>query len=224
MFLVENRSIAVVLSGLLALVLVAGCETFRQETQAYSTKRDKTAKGAGIGAAAGAGAAILTGKRELDEILAGAAIGAAVGGGVGFYMDRQEEKLARIPGTSVERVGKDSLLVRFDSDVLFKVDSAIVDPSGQTTLDRCVEVLTEFNKTAVLVQGHTDSTGSEAYNQQLSERRATAVQNYLIGRGVEPTRIAAIGYGEAHPVASNTTVDGRRWNRRVDILLKAKGR
>ncbi len=224
MFSVMSRSTVVLLGSLLAVAILAGCETMKREMEPYTTKRDKTAKGAGIGAAAGAGAAILSGKRELDEILAGAAIGAAVGGGVGYYMDRQEEKLARIPGTSVERLDGNALLVRFDSDVLFKVDSAAVDASGRATLDQCAGVIAEFNKTAVVVQGHTDSTGSEAYNQQLSERRATAVKNYLVGRGVDPARIAAIGYGEDYPVASNASPDGRRFNRRVDILLKAKAK
>lgn len=219
-----SRGLVALLCSAVTVVWLTACETMQEEREPYTTKRDKTAKGAGIGAAAGAGAAILTGKKELDEILAGAAIGAAIGGGVGFYMDRQEEKLARIPGTSVERLGGDTLLVRFESDVLFNIDSALVGPSGRGTLDQVGQVLNEFNKTAVVVQGHTDSTGSESYNQQLSERRAGAVKNYLAGRGVDPNRISALGYGEGHPVASNATPDGRRLNRRVDILLKAKAR
>jgi outer membrane protein OmpA-like peptidoglycan-associated protein len=212
------------LSAIFLIGLVSGCETIREEMQAYDTKRDKTAKGAGIGAAAGAGLAILKGKDELDDILAGAAIGAAIGGGVGFYMDRQEEKLARIPGTRVERLDDDTLLVRFESDILFKVNSAAVDARGQSTLDQCAQVLAEFNKTAVVVQGHTDSTGSEAYNQALSERRASAVKSHLLVRGVDPVRIAAVGYGEAYPVAGNATASERQLNRRVDILLKTKAK
>ncbi|MDX1642719.1 MAG: OmpA family protein [Thermoanaerobaculia bacterium] len=191
-------------------------------TDPYATERDKTAKGAGIGAVGGAAAAILLGEREADEILAGAAIGAAIGGGVGAYMDRQEEKLARIPGTTVERLGDNLLLVRFGSNVLFDVDSAIVKSSGQASLDRVASVLTEYPKTAVIVQGHTDSTGSEQHNQDLSERRAASVEAHLIGRGVDPGRITAVGYGEGHPVATNETETGRQLNRRVDILLKAK--
>ncbi|MGD2115303.1 MAG: OmpA family protein [Acidobacteriota bacterium] len=190
----------------------------------YETRREKTAKGAGIGAAAGAAAAILKGEREADEILAGAAIGAVVGAGVGAYMDAQEEKLARIPGTSVERVSPDTLLVHFESDVLFDVDSALLEPSSRGTLDRVVQVLLEHPKTAIVVQGHTDATGSEEHNQALSERRAGAVKNYLIGRGADPGRITAVGYGEGFPVASNETESGRRLNRRVDLLLKAKAR
>jgi outer membrane protein OmpA-like peptidoglycan-associated protein len=188
----------------------------------YATRRDKTKKGAGIGAAAGAAGAIVKGEREADEILAGAAIGAAAGAGVGAYMDRQEERLARIPGTTVERVSDGVLLVRFDSDVLFDVDSAIVKPAYRSTVDEVGDVLLDYPKTAVVVQGHTDSTGSEQHNQELSERRAEAIQNLLIGVGVDQQRLTAVGYGEGYPVAGNDAASGRRQNRRVEILLKAR--
>ena len=213
--------------GLTASVLIAslfaGCATTapRPERQERVTKRDRTAKGAGIGAAAGAAAAVLKGKREADEILAGAAIGAVVGGGIGAYMDAQQEKLARIPGTSVERVGEDTLLVHFDSDVLFSVNSASLDSDGRSTLEDVAGVLEQYPKTAVVVQGHTDSTGSEEHNQQLSDRRASSVRGYLVSRGVDADRVAAVGMGEDYPVASNDSESGRQENRRVDILLKA---
>ncbi len=203
-------------------LLLAGCTLVREIRGPYETRREKTAKGAGIGAAAGAAAALLAGEREADEILAGAAIGAAVGAGVGAYMDRQEERLARIPGTRVERVDEDLLLVHFDNSVLFDVDSAVVRPSGQATLDEVAGVLNDFEKTAVVVQGHTDSTGSEGHNLQLSQWRADAAKNALALRGVEPGRMTAVGYGEGYPVASNDSASGRQLNRRVDILLKAK--
>src|SRR5262245_3614915 len=188
----------------------------------YTTRHDKTKKGAAIGGAAGAAGAVIKGEREADEILAGAAIGAAVGAGVGAYMDRQEERLARIPGTSVERVGDGVLLVKFDSDVLFDVDSALVKPSQRAVVDDVSAVLVDYPKTAVVVQGHTDSTGSEEHNQDLSERRAEAIANRLIGDGVDADRIAAIGYGEGYPVADNDSQRGRQQNRRVEILLKAR--
>lgn len=188
------------------------------------TKRDKTAKGAGIGAAAGAVLGAVIGEREADEILAGAAIGAGIGAGVGAYMDKQEEKLAHIPGTRVERVGEDLLLVHFESDVLFNVDSTILDAEARAALDEASQVLLEYPKTAIVVQGHTDSTGTEAHNQDLSERRAKAVVSYLVGRGIDATRMTSVGYGEGHPIASNDAADGRRLNRRVDMLLKAKAR
>jgi outer membrane protein OmpA-like peptidoglycan-associated protein len=200
------------------IALLTGCAALKQEY----TKRDKTKKGAAIGAASGAAGAILIGERELDEILAGAAIGAGVGAGVGAYMDYQEEKLARIPGTTVERVGDNTLLVRFESDVLFDVDSAIVKPEARAALDQAVDVFLEYRKTAILAQGHTDSTGTEEHNQGLSERRARSVVNHLVGNGVDADRITAIGYGEGYPVADNGTAAGRAANRRVDLLLKAK--
>lgn len=209
-------------AAMLTAVLVGGCATAGGQREPYSTRRDKTVKGAGAGAAAGAVGAVLSGKREADEILAGAAIGAVVGGGVGAYMDAQEEKLARIPGTSVERVSDDTLLVHFDSDILFAVDSASLTSSSRGTLDEVAAVIDEYRKTAVVVQGHTDSTGSEQHNLALSERRAGAVRGYLVGRGVDAQRIAAIGYGEDMPVASNASASGRQRNRRVDVLLKAK--
>jgi outer membrane protein OmpA-like peptidoglycan-associated protein len=200
-----------------AALLSAGCPK-------YTTKRDKTAKGAAIGAAAGAVVGAVVGERELDEVLAGAAIGAGVGAGVGAYMDKQEEELARIPGTTVERVEDNLLLVRFDSDVLFSIDSAVLSGSARSALDQAASVFIEHPKTAIIAQGHTDSTGSEEHNQDLSERRARAVANYLVGQGIDDSRITSLGYGEGHPVAGNDTDAGRRANRRVDLLLKAKVR
>lgn len=206
------------LACLVAAAMFAGCSYFEQT----ETKRDKTAKGAAIGAASGAVLGAVVGEGELDEVLAGAAIGAGIGAGVGAYMDHQEEELARIPGTTVERVEENLLLVRFDSDVLFDVDSALLTSDSQSALNEAAAVFLEYRKTAIIAQGHTDSTGSESYNQELSERRSKAVMNYLIAQGVDVTRITSLGYGEAHPVADNDTPSGRSQNRRVDLLLKAK--
>jgi outer membrane protein OmpA-like peptidoglycan-associated protein len=221
----NQRRVAAWIASLLMLVLLVGCASSgapRREREPYVTKRDRTWKGAGIGAAAGAAGAVLAGKREADEILAGAAIGAVVGGSVGAYMDRQQEKLARIPGTEVERVDEDTLLVHFENDVLFEVDSTRVDSDGRMTLEDVANVLEDYDKTAVVVQGHTDSTGSEEYNLDLSERRAESVRRYLTSLGVDSDRLATMGFGEESPVASNDSESGRRQNRRVDILLRAK--
>lgn len=204
------------------LTLVAGCAARRGE--GYATERDKTKRGAIIGAASGAVLGAVIGEGEADEILAAAAIGAGIGAGVGAYMDKQEEMLARIPGTSVERVGEDMLLVHFDSDVLFDVDSAALGPESRDVLDQANSVFVEFPKTAIVAQGHTDATGSETHNQDLSERRASAVKNYLISRGVDEPRIVALGFGESAPIADNSNADGRSYNRRVDLLVKAKTR
>lgn len=213
-------------ASFLLLATLTGCASGtpapRRDREPYVTKHDRTIKGAGIGAAAGAAGAILAGKRQADEILAGAAIGGAIGAGVGAYMDAQQEKLARIPGTSVERVDDSTVLVHFENDVLFDVNSSALDSQGRTTLDDVSGVLNQYPKTAVVIQGHTDSTGSEELNQSLSERRAGSVRGYLVNRGVDPDRLAAIGYGETYPVASNDSESGRQQNRRVDILLRAK--
>lgn len=215
---------ALVLLPIFAATLLSSCAAVQRRDPYYETQRDKTAKGAGIGAAAGAAGAVLKGEREADEILAGAAIGAVVGGGIGAYMDHQEERLTRIPGTTVERVSQDVILIHFDSDVLFAVDSAALSPSAQGTVSQVGQVLLDYPKTAVVVQGHTDSTGSEQHNQDLSERRARSVESYLIGRGVDGARLTAVGYGETLPVTSNDTEWDRQQNRRVDVLLKAKAR
>ncbi len=220
----NRQRVACWTASLLILVLLGACVsgTAAPRRDPYVTKHDRTWKGAGIGAAAGAAGAILAGKREADEILAGAAIGGAVGAGVGAYMDAQQEKLARIPGTSIERVDDNTLLVHFENDILFNVDSATLDGDGRSTLDQVSGVLGEYPKTAVVVQGHTDDTGSEEHNQSLSERRATSVKGYLVNRGVDPDRLSAIGYGEGYPVTANDSESGRQQNRRVDIMLRAK--
>jgi len=210
-------------AGLLVLVFLFSL-LFSCATTDSVTKHDKTAKGAGIGAAAGAVGALVTGKREADEILAGAAIGAAIGGGVGAYMDHQEAKLAKIPGTHVERLDESTLLVHFDSDVLFAVDSATLSGDARGALGQAASVMNEYDKTAVVVQGHTDSTGSEQHNQGLSERRAGSVVTELVSRGVNNDRIASMGFGESQPVADNATSEGRRRNRRVDVMLRAKAK
>ena len=216
-------------AGILCLLMLAqGCASTQknpsQSSEPRATKRDKTAKGAGIGAAAGAAIAAATGERKADRILAGAAIGAGIGVGVGVYMDRQEEKLGHIPNTTVERVSDDTLLVHFQSDVLFDVDSSIVKPDARDALDEASQVFHEFPKTAIVVQGHTDSTGGEEHNQGLSERRARSVVAYLAGRGIAPDRMAPMGYGEGQPIDSNETTSGRAKNRRVDLLLKGKAK
>ena len=206
-------------SGIALIAVLAGCT---QSATMRGTTRDKTLKGAGIGALSGAALSVALGKRKADEILVGTAIGAGIGAGVGAYMDAQEEKLSQIPGTSVERVSKDTLLVHFDSDILFAIDSSTLTWASRDNLGKVAGVIDEYKKTAVVIQGHTDSTGTEEHNQDLSERRAGSVKSFFIVHGVNQERLAATGFGEGEPVASNDTTDGRRQNRRVNILLKAK--
>jgi len=190
----------------------------------YSTSHDKTGKGAAIGAGIGALFSIIDGKKEADEILARMAIGAVAGAGIGAYMDAQEEKLARIPGTTVERLDEDTLLVRFDSDVLFETNSYSLGENSMGTLSQASSVFEQYPKTAVIIQGHTDSRGSEDYNQKLSENRAKAVYDFFQKKGVNQERLMAVGYGEGVPVATNDNAEGQAKNRRVTILLKAKAK
>jgi outer membrane protein OmpA-like peptidoglycan-associated protein len=212
---------------ILALALVvslSGCAALMGGEDGYTTERDKTKKGAAYGAAGGAVLGAILGEGDVEDILKGAAIGAGVGAGVGAYMDAQQEKLANIPGTTVERVGEDMLLVRFESDVLFSVNSATLSSQSRSALNEAAAVMVDFPKTAVVSQGHTDSSGSEEYNQTLSERRSQSVANYLIAHGLDDARIVSLGYGEGHPIATNDNANGRSLNRRVDLLLKAKAR
>jgi outer membrane protein OmpA-like peptidoglycan-associated protein len=136
-------------------------------------------------------------------------------------MDQQEKKLRKQTagtGVGVTREG-DQLVLDMPSEITFAVNSANLDPQFRTTLDKVASTLTEFEKTYVDVLGHTDSTGSDAYNQTLSEQRASSVAGYLSSKGVQSARLATKGYGESQPRASNTTEEGRASNRRVEIRL-----
>ena len=198
------------------VLLTPACATSPDDPYA-NTKRN-AAIGAGIGALAG----FFVGDGELDEILGSAAVGAGVGAGIGVYMDKQQRELEQIDEVEVERLDEETLRVSFDSDILFAVDSAVLSAAAKDSLDEFARVMREYPQTAILIQGYTDSTGSEAYNLQLSERRARAVFNHLALREVDPARMAAIGYGEGYPVADNATPEGRAQNRRVSILVKGK--
>jgi outer membrane protein OmpA-like peptidoglycan-associated protein len=164
---------------------------------------------------------LIGGKRDRTEKILGAGIGAVAGAGVGYYMDQQEKKLRQQTagtGVGVTREG-DELVLDMPSEVTFAVNSSNLDPAFRSTLDKVASTLSEYEKTYVDVLGHTDSTGSDAYNQTLSEQRAATVATYLGGRGVNQARLATKGYGESQPRGSNTTEEGRAQNRRVEIRL-----
>jgi outer membrane protein OmpA-like peptidoglycan-associated protein len=164
---------------------------------------------------------LVGGRRDRTEKILGAGIGAVAGAGVGYYMDEQERKLRQQTagtGINVIRDG-DNLVLDMPSEITFGVDSANIDVGFRNTLDQVASTLTQYEKTYVDVLGHTDSTGSDAYNQALSERRASAVADYLSTRGVQSARLAARGYGESQPKASNLDEAGRAANRRVEIRL-----
>ena len=187
-------------------------------------RRAKT--GAAIGAVTGAiiGKQVSGGRKGA---IAGAVIGAIAGGGVGTYMDNQqrdfEAALAeeqRRNDLEIQRLKDDSLKIDVSNEVSFDFDSANLKPAFLPTLDKVADLLQRYDRTVVHVIGHTDSTGSDAYNQQLSERRAHSVADYLSSRGVSRQRLQTEGRGEREPRATNATEAGRQLNRRVEIIIK----
>lgn len=202
-----------------ALALTSACVTDPVTGEQRMSK-------AGIGALGGAlGGYILGdivgGRRDRSEKIIGAGIGAIGGAAIGSYMDRQEREIReRTAGSDVEVIRKgDDLILSMPSGITFDTDSSSIQPHFRPTLDKVADVLDRYNQTYVDVYGHTDSTGSDAYNQALSERRADAVASYLVSRGVESARLEAVGYGETQPIASNDTIEGRAQNRRVEIKV-----
>lgn len=217
-----TRSPKLVLALTLFAVFVTGCETLDPYTR--EEKTSKATKGALIGAAAGAVVGLISGddaveRRQRALILAG--VGALAGGAIGNYQDRQEAALrAELEGTgvSVTRMG-DNITLNMPGNVTFATDSSDLSPAFFDVLNSVGKVLGEFEQTVVEVAGHTDSTGSDAYNQSLSERRAQSVSSYLTSQGVIPQRVITVGMGESRPVADNSTAGGRQANRRVEITM-----
>lgn len=213
-----HRPFRTVLIAALVSALAGGCATNPDTGQ---RRMNKTGEGAAIGAAAGAVLGGVSGGNRGKRAGIGALAGAAIGAGVGKYMQNQEDKLRQQTagsGVEVSRRGNDVVL-NMPSHITFATDSSQISPAFQTTLDQVASTITEYTDTRVQIAGHTDSTGSDAYNQQLSERRAQAVAGYLEGHGVAASRISTVGYGETQPVASNDTAEGRQQNRRVEIVL-----
>ena len=191
-----------------------------------ATERDKTKKGAVIGGVAGAIAgAIIHNNRGSGNAKRGAVVGGVVGAAtgaiVGAMMDKQERELRQIDGVDVTRTDEDELKVTVRNEVLFDFDSAALRSSSRDELREMADVFNKYNDTTIVVAGHTDSKGSAAYNQRLSNRRANAVSNYLEDLGVRGSRLEAIGYGESRPKSSNDTASGRQRNRRVELYVRA---
>ncbi|WP_274424320.1 OmpA family protein [Chelativorans sp. YIM 93263] len=198
----------------------AGCVT---STDPYTgqQKISNTAGGAALGALAGAGLGLLAGGDDRRNALIGAGVGALAGGTIGNYMDRQEAQLRdQLQGTgvSVTRMG-DHIVLNMPSNITFSTDSSDIQSGFYPTLNSVALVLRRYDQTLVDVYGYTDSTGSESHNLDLSQRRAGSVANYLVSQGTDGRRFAVIGRGEADPVASNATPEGRAQNRRVEIRL-----
>ena len=196
-----------------SIFLLAGCKSM-----------NKSQKGAVIGAGGGAAAGAVIGKVAGNTAL-GAIIGATVGGVtgavIGRKMDKQAEEIKKKNADAkVERVGE-GIVVEFNDKILFGFDKSNLTSAARTNLDKIVEVLKEYPDTDIEVQGHTDSKGTVSYNQDLSERRATSVSNYLMQQSVTSSRLTIKGFGEKTPKYSNENVEGKTQNRRVEFLITA---
>lgn len=194
-------------------VLASGCNSLT-----------KTQKGAAIGAGAGGTVGAFIGKAAGNTAL-GAIIGGAVGGTAGAFigrnMDRQAAEIKQtVPGATVTREGE-GILVKFDSGILFDTDKSALKPEAQANLQKLAVSLQNNPETNITIIGHTDNTGTDAHNMDLSVQRAEAVKSYIVAGNVAPSRLQTVGKGETEPIADNTTVAGRAQNRRVEITIVA---
>lgn len=199
--------------GAIALALsVSGCASNPNNTQ----------KGVAIGAVVGAILGKATGDHDKSRYAWGAAVGAIAGGAIGSYMDKQEEALREEladTGVQVVREG-DNLRLVMPGDITFATDSAAISPNFNPVLQDVATVVNKYEKTILMIKGHTDDTGSEEYNQALSERRANSVKNQLVAFSVNPTRITTLGLGEYQPKVANTDPASRQVNRRVELEIQ----
>ncbi|HAS6233524.1 TPA: OmpA family protein [Vibrio vulnificus] len=211
--------------ALAILLTLSGCQaTQRQNATTGESETNSATKGALIGAIAGAVAGAATGdkKDRGKRALIGAAGGAAIGGGVGYYFDQQEKALREAllnSGVQVERVGENQLLLRLENGIGFSSSSYALDSSIHNTLKGVAQILVEYPDTSLVIDGFTDSTGNDASNQTLSERRAESVRSFLISQNVAAGRAVARGNGERYPLCTNSTAEGRACNRRVEIQI-----
>ena len=212
--------------ALAVAIALSGCQaTQRQNATTGESETNSATTGAIIGAIAGAAVGIATGDDAKDRrkrALIGATGGAVVGGGVGYYFDQQEAALRKEllnSGVQVERVGENQLLLRLENGIGFATASYALDSSIHNTLSGVARILVEYPDTSLVIDGFTDSTGSDTTNQVLSERRAESVRSYLVSQGVAAGRAVARGNGERYPLCTNSTTEGRACNRRVEIQI-----
>lgn len=215
---VRNRIISLATAAFILMAFVFG--SFLMS----GCQASNTTKGGAIGAASGGAIGAAIGSAS-DNTAVGAIIGAAVGGTagalIGRRMDKQAEELRRdLEDAEVERVGE-GIKITFDSGLLFDVDAYNLKPATKANLSDLANTLKKYENTNILIEGHTDNTGSDSYNQSLSENRAGAVTNYLSAQGVDRSRITTMGYGESQPVADNSSPSGRQQNRRVEVAIYA---
>ncbi|CAM4272250.1 OmpA family protein [Zobellia nedashkovskayae] len=206
---------------IMALTMVVGCKTIQNS----NSKQKGAVIGAGSGAALGGiiGNNVGSGNNTVLGAILGAAIGGVAGGFIGDRMDRQAERIEEeIPGAEVSRVGE-GINVTFNEDagVYFDTNKSDVKGTSQTTLNKMAQILKDYPKSNVLVEGHTDSAGPDEYNMNLSKQRATSVTNYLVSQGIDKSRLETKWYGETQPVGDNTTSEGKAKNRRVELAIVA---
>lgn len=218
----ERPSFKAALALVIAAGLAAGCQT----TDPYTGETTTTSAtyGALIGAGAGAAVGMISGrdaKQRRQRALIGAGVGALAGGAVGAYMDKQEDEIRKVmrdSGVTVTRRG-DDIILNMPGNITFRTDSADLNSQFYKVLDGVAQVAKKYDKTIIEVAGHTDSTGTAEYNRALSQRRASSVADYLVTRGVAQARLMTAAGGEDHPIASNSTDQGRAANRRVEVTL-----
>lgn len=210
---IKSRGVAFILSIATASMILSGCSSFT-----------KTEKGAAIGAAGGGILGAFIGKAAGNTAIGaivGGAVGGTAGGLIGHKMDKQAAEIKQtIPDATVTREGE-GILVKFDSGILFDINNTALKPAAQNSLKQLATSLQNNPQTNILVVGHTDSTGTAAHNMDLSIRRAVAVKTFLVQQGVGGERLTTQGKGETEPVASNSTLEGRAQNRRVEIVIVA---
>jgi outer membrane protein OmpA-like peptidoglycan-associated protein len=215
-----TSGIVVALAG---SMLLTSCATYTGQTNDPNDP-NRTRTGALIGAGIGAVAGLLSGGDAVERrqrALVGAGVGGLAGAGVGAYQDRQEAALRReLAGSGVDVVRNgDNITLNMPGNITFAFDSSNLQPQFYPVLDNVASTLNEYNQTVIEVAGHTDSVGSDSYNQQLSVQRANSVAAYLSSKGIMQQRMITVGAGEAHPIASNDTEAGRAQNRRVEITI-----
>ena len=208
----RHRNLSSVVAFLLILFIPISCNT------------SKTLQGGAVGAGAGGAIGGAIGSKSNNTAkgaIFGAVIGGTAGALIGKYMDNQAEELDEdLEGADVERVGE-GIKITFDSGILFAFDSSKLTGPARENVSQLAETLKKYEDTAILIEGHTDSKGTDSYNKQLSEERADAVSDLLVSLGVKNARITEVGYGENQPVADNSTEEGRRLNRRVEVAIYA---
>lgn len=212
-----------IVTALTAALVLSSCATYTGQTDAPDDP-NRTGRGALIGASIGVVAGLLSGDDATERrqrALVGAGVGALAGTAVGAYQDRQEAELRRrTAGTGID-VSRDGDVIKLNlpDAVTFDFNSASLKPQFRPALDGVAATLADYPQTVIEISGHTDSVGSDDYNQRLSQDRAGSVANYLVGKGLVRERFEIVGMGERYPVASNDTDDGRARNRRVEIRV-----